>query len=556
MIKLTFCLSALLSFASLIKTTNAQAETFLRGPDKSDPKQVVLTYPAHKVASMIKNKEISCVELMQLVLDRISIINPDLNAVVAFNEAAMDEAEAADEMIASGAEVGPLHGVPITIKDLIDTKGIVTTLGTVGYKDRVPETDAIVVRVLKNAGAIIVGKTNTAELGASWRRTRNPVYGTTKNPYRFLTTTAGSSGGSAAIVSSCGSYFDIASDLGGSIRMPSAFCGLVGLKPTAGLVSEVGFHNTGIDPDEINKRMNSLGPIARHVDDIDIIWEAMVADPSAITNVDYVYTDYRSVDLSTLKIGYHYENAIGNMPIESVIEAVNNGIRSLQGLVSVINKEQPETTFTGRELYFDVFSINGGDNLVAQLNSVGTPLSMASDYVQSAIGFFNGRRLTPIEARLLENKITRFKEEYTEYFSDYDILLSPVFGDSYPNEWQLNVVQFDANLYCLDHNLTGFPVVTIPTGVDSFGLPVGVQIVARPYEEHVALAIAKVIETKLGGWQPSGIRIVNKPDTFEIWRLGGRAVRRSSTLGGEWQSTVINPYKIDDSVEVQFFMME
>jgi amidase len=465
----------------------------------------------------------------------------------------MDEAAAADAEIELNAELGPLHGLPVTIKDLFDTRGLTTTLGTIGLANNIPDSDAAVVEVLKQAGAIIVGKTNTAELGWSWRRTRNLVHGTTYNPYHRPRTTAGSSGGSAAAVTSCMSFMDIASDTGGSIRMPASFCGLIGLKPTAGLISEAGFMNTGRRRENPIVHMNSVGPLARFVDDVDLAFRVLVSSPSGITDASYSYVNYNTVDLSSLKVGYHYQNAVGNMPVSEVVDTVNNALTCLDGSVRSLTRERPSTSLTARSIYTDIFSINGADAMIEILDAAGTPQSMATDYARSAISFFNGRRLSPILARLIPGRVETFVSEFEQYFERYDVLISPVFGNPVPNESNLPVVEFDNNLYCQDHNLTGYPVVAVPAGVDPNGLPIGVQIVARPYEEHVA--VAKQIELKLGGWSAAGVRIVKKPKTIELWRLGAGTAFSAEDLSGEWSISLANPYTIPRETSSMFFYM-
>ena len=176
---------------------------------------------AKAIAQAIRAREVSSVEVVQTHLDRIAEVNPSLNAVVCLcAERALDEARRADTALAHGDATGPLHGVPMTLKDSLDTEGVVTTGGTTGRRDFVPERDATVTARLRNAGAILLGKTNTPEL--TWSgETTNDIYGRTNNPFDLERTPGGSSGGAAAIVSACGSPFDIGSDTGGSIRAPT-----------------------------------------------------------------------------------------------------------------------------------------------------------------------------------------------------------------------------------------------------------------------------------------------------------------------------------------------
>ena len=221
----------------------------------------------------------SAVEIAEAHLRRIDEVNPKLNAVVQLaSERAMDEARAADAALARGESLGPLHGVPITIKDSHDTEGIVSTGGTMGRKDFVPEADATAVARMRAAGAIVLGKTNTPELTLSFE-TNNLVYGQTNNPYDVGRTPGGSSGGAGAIIAAGGSAMDLGTDTGGSIRVPSAFCGLAGLKPTSGRVPRTGhivpWGLGGLDS------LTTIGPMARFVEDL---WLAfpIIAGPDGI----------------------------------------------------------------------------------------------------------------------------------------------------------------------------------------------------------------------------------------------------------------------------------
>ena len=192
------------------------------------------------IAEAIREKEVSAVEVVQAHLDRIDEVNERLNAVVHLcAERALDEAREADAALARGESKGPLHGVPMTLKDSLDTEGVVTTGGTTGRRDFVPDQDATVTARLRAAGAVLLGKTNTPELTMAGE-TDNLVYGRTNNPFNLERIPGGSSGGAAAIVCAGGSPFDIGSDTGGSVRMPSHFCGIAGIKPNSGRVPRTG----------------------------------------------------------------------------------------------------------------------------------------------------------------------------------------------------------------------------------------------------------------------------------------------------------------------------
>ena len=217
-------------------------------------------------------------EVVQACLDRIDQVNPQLNAVVQLAATrALEEAREADEALARGESNGPLHGVPMTIKDSLDTAGLISTGGTKGRESFIPQQDATVVRRLREAGAILLGKTNTPEFTLSFE-TNNLIYGRTNNPYDTSRTPGGSSGGAAAIVAAAGAPFDIGSDFGGSIRLPSHLCGIAGLKPSSGRVPRTGH----IYPfGGVQDSFQQIGPLARYVEDLALILP-LIAGPDFI----------------------------------------------------------------------------------------------------------------------------------------------------------------------------------------------------------------------------------------------------------------------------------
>ena len=219
-----------------------------------------------EITRAIREREVSATEVLEAHLARIDEVNPTLNAVVQLcADRARDEAAEADAAIARGDELGPLHGAPITLKDSHDTEGVITTGGTLGRKEFVPESDSTVTARLRAAGAILMGKTNTPELTLSGE-TDNLIYGQTRNPFNPERTPGGSSGGAGAIVSSGGSPLDLGSDTGGSIRLPSHFSGICGIKPTAGRVPRTG-HIVPWGMGALDA-WTTIGPMCRYVEDL------------------------------------------------------------------------------------------------------------------------------------------------------------------------------------------------------------------------------------------------------------------------------------------------
>src|SRR5215216_4757954 len=231
---------------------------------------VALFQSATNAARTVSRKEISSRELTEILLTRIDGVNPALNAIVELRrEAALQEAAAADETIARGGDVGPLHGVPMTIKDSFNVAGLHTTWGNPAFKDFVADSDATIVRRLRQAGAIIVGKTNVAFMLGDFGQTANELYGLTNNPWDTTRTPGGSSGGSAAALSAGMTFLEYGSDLVGSIRIPASFCGVYGLKPSVGIVPLTGFQPPGPPAGSSDMMyMSAVGPLGRSAHDL------------------------------------------------------------------------------------------------------------------------------------------------------------------------------------------------------------------------------------------------------------------------------------------------
>jgi amidase len=239
---------------------------------------------AAEAASLIRRKETSSRELTEVVLARIDAVNPRLNAVVELHDGAVRAATAADEATARGSAVGPLHGVPMTIKDCFSVAGMHNTWGNPAFKDYVADSDATVVRRLKDAGAIIVGKTNVPFMLADFGQTANDVYGVTSNPWDPARTPGGSSGGAAAALSAGMTFLEFGSDLVGSIRIPASFCGVYGLRPSVEIVPLAGFQPPGPPAGPSDMRyMTSAGPLARSAGDLRVALQVTAGpeDPTA-----------------------------------------------------------------------------------------------------------------------------------------------------------------------------------------------------------------------------------------------------------------------------------
>ena len=453
--------------------------------------------PAGRLAERIRTGEISSVEAVEACLARIEAVNGRLNAVVAFAGDALDRARAADARRVRGELDGPLHGVPFTIKDSNDTAGLVTTAGTIGWRDRVPDRDGTVVARLKAAGAILLGKTNTPEF--TWSdETDNDVYGRTSNPYDLERTPGGSSGGSAAIVAAGGSPFDIGSDTGDSIRQPAHVCGIAGLKPTQGRVPRTG-HWPGFEG--IVAGLTQLGPLARRVDDLALLLP-IIAGPDGIDPhvVPAPLDDPASVDVDRLRVVAFTDNGV-RPPTPETAAAVETAAAALAATGAEVAWEVPPGMAEAWDAWSDVIRSDGHAWLQRLITAAGTP----------GMGSYDTRGWVTIEAPVGADELTarlergdRIRSRLLRWFQRADLIVCPVMPQPAVRHGESNADWF-GDTYSDVHNLTGWPAAVVRAGTSDEGLPIGVQLVARPWREDVTLAAAKVVEAATGGWSPPPI---------------------------------------------------
>ena len=445
-------------------------------------------------AAAIKQKSVSAEEVVRAHLDRIEAANPKLNAVVQLRaEAALEEARAADASLARGDCRGPLHGVPMTLKDSIDTAGVITTAGTKGRSRFVPDRDATVVTRLRRAGAILLGKTNTPELTLG-AETDNLVYGRTNNPYDVERIPGGSSGGAAAIVAACGSAFDLGSDTGGSIRQPAHYCGIVGLKPTTGRVPATG-HIISYDLGPLNP-LTQIGPLARCVEDISLILPIIAGpdwrDPNV---VPMPLGDADAVELSGLRGAVCTDNGIVS-PAAAIGQAVRDAGAALTERGVRLVEAWPDEAAVSTRMWQSLLDADGGAWIQRLLDACGT------DEVHPTLKsrFFGGEAIAAAEHVQLLGQWDRLRAAMLSFLADYDFILCP--ANAFPASPHGEVfAKGDGYTYTRIFNLTGWPAVVVRGGTSEEGLPIGVQIAARPWREDVALAVAACLEQALGGWQ-------------------------------------------------------
>ena len=444
---------------------------------------------ATELARVIREKEISSLEVVKACLARIEAVNPMINAVVQLRaDAALKEAREADRALAHGQLNGPLHGVPMTIKDSFETAGLLTTAGTEGLKAYVPGQDATTVSRLRAAGAILVGKTNTPEITLDLE-TVNFVYGRTNNPYDPTRSPGGSSGGAAAIVAAGGSPFDIGSDTGGSIRIPSHFCGIAGIKPTAGRVPRTGhipFLESGAA-----EAFTQVGPMSRYVEDLGLILSIVAGvdwrDPAV---VPMSQMDTEAANLQTLRVAYYTENG-SRPPTAETIQTVGAAVAVLADMGASIHEDRPPDIELSAGLWTGLFSADGGAWVKNLLEKLGTKdMHPSLEWTQT------GKDLSTSEYAPLITGWNTFRSSSLNFLKNYDVIICPVHAvpaTPHGKPAPLN--------YTFAYNLLGWPVVVVRCGSSPEGLPIGVQVVARPWREDMALAVALQLEKTLGGWQ-------------------------------------------------------
>lgn len=457
----------------------------------------ILRSSASRIARAIREREVSSEEVVAAFLARIEAVNGRLNAVVALRpEAALEEAREADRRLARGEAPGPLHGVPITVKDSFDTAGVVTTGGTEGLAGHVPEADATAVRRLREAGAVLLGKTNISELTFAYE-SDNRVYGRTVHPMDPDRTPGGSSGGATAILAAGGSPLDIGSDTGGSIRVPSHFCGTAGLKPTSGRVPRTGhlisYHGAF-------ESLTTIGPLARRVEDLALVVRLLAGpdgrDPYI---VPAPLGDPERVDPGALRVAVYADNGI--MAADADTEAaVHRAADALASAGARIAEDRPPVE-ESMDLLYALFGADGGASVLAFLEALGTEepslllqqlLDRLEERAISTAGFFG--------------QVARwddFRSSMLGWLERYDAVLCPTCAFPAPPHGTTNDDdRLPGFTYASAYNLTGWPVTVVRAGTSAEGLPIGVQIVAPPWREDICLAAAARIEAELGGWTP------------------------------------------------------
>ena len=459
------------------------------------------TLSAAEQAARIREGLVTSESLVAHYLARIDAINPRVNALVALAEDALDRAREADAAVAEGQPLGPLHGVPMTIKDCFDTAGVVSTWGTMGRKDFVPTTDATVVARLKAAGAILLGKTNTPEFTLLFE-TYNRIHGFTNNPYDLGRSPGGSSGGAAAAIAAGLTTFDIGTDYGGSIRVPSHACGTAGIKPTSGSVPRTGLC---LPPGMLTDSISHVGPMARTVADLELILGVIRGQDGTDTRIQPVsLPPSTGVELAGLKCAVMIDTGIASPDAETVavVEAAEAALEQA-GLATQRDRLDgiEETTALGGGFW----AVGAHAAVKALLDEAGTAVS---DYGNSWFRQFAEQPgADAVSAAALAGQLRRFetyRRRMLQHMARYDVLISPVNAHPAPLHPAPGDSPFpttDAS-YTEAYDLTGWPAGVVRGGTSSDGIPIGVQVVANPWREDIVLAVMKHLETSFPAFPP------------------------------------------------------
>lgn len=464
-----------------------------------------------QASQMLQNKEASAKELIEAFINRTNETEGKIDALNEFcAEDALRQAKAADQSISCGGKA-PLLGIPGVIKDNICTKGVKTTCASKILHNFIPPYDATVVEKLNANGYVLLGKSNMDEFGMG-SSTENSAFKKTKNPYHLQTIPGGSSGGSAASVAAGQCLFALGSDTGGSIRQPASYCGVVGLKPTYGVVSRFGLVAFASSLDQI-------GPIAKTVEDVAIVLNAISGhDAKDSTSVAMQYPDYTKGledGAKGLKIGVPKEY-FGEGIHEEVKEAVQNAMKAYEKMGAIVEESTLPTFDYALSAYYIISSAEAASNLSrydgvkygyratgykdivdlyfkTRSEGFGAEVKrriMLGNYVLSS-GYYDAYYLKALKVRTL------IKQDFDRLFEKYDVILSPTtpapafrLGEkSDPMQMYLT------DIYTVPVNIAGLPGISLPCAFSRDGLPIGLQLLAKPFGEPTLLRAAKAFET-------------------------------------------------------------
>jgi Asp-tRNA(Asn)/Glu-tRNA(Gln) amidotransferase A subunit family amidase len=463
----------------------------------------LLFLPAVSMAEQIRKKKISPVEVLGAHLAQIEKLNPRLNAFVQIDaERARKAAHDAEAAVMQGKPLGPLHGVPISIKSSVEVAGMLCEAGTRLRAGFVATQDAPVVTRLKNAGAIVLGVTNTPELLMAWE-TDNLLYGRANSPWDLERTPGGSSGGEAAAIAAGMSAGGVGSDGGGSIRVPAHFSGICGLKPTPGRIPVTGHFPASAGPFAL---IGVVGPMARSVADLKVLFEVMQGTDIGDTCAAPVPVRWPSKkEARKLRIAYFEDD--GRTPVTPETRAaVGTAAEALRSEGFQVDRFRPDGLEEARRLWHKFFVVAGGMLLRPMFKEGDADLSpILKQFLEWAAAEPAHTGRTLLDAWIQRDLL---RARFFAQMQQYPILLCPAAAvpafRHRERSWQVDgktVHYLDAWSYTEFFNLLGNPAAVVPVGSSSGGLPIGVQIVGRPWEEEQVLAVAAALEHQCAAWR-------------------------------------------------------
>ncbi|WP_062434483.1 amidase [Herbidospora daliensis] len=450
---------------------------------------------ASETSALLRAREISAAEVTQAHLDRIEAVNPQVNAIVTVTaERALDRARELD----AGEWQGPLHGLPVAHKDLVSTKGVRTTFGSALFADHVPTVDDLIVRRVRDAGGVMIGKTNTPEFGTG-SHTVNEVFGATRNPYDLSRSAGGSSGGAAAALAAGMTALADGSDMGGSLRNPASFCNIVGLRPTPGRVpsksTTAAWFTLGVS-----------GPMARTVQDLALFLTAIAGpdpgSPLSIREDASVFGGPLSRDVAGLRIAF--SPSLGGLPVDPETAAVTATAATVfDDLGATV--EHADLNLTGADEAFRTYRAWWYAASYGDLEGVGENVRWNVE---------RGREVSGEDLARAEKLRSRLWHRVNGFFGTWDYLIAPV-SQVPPFPVEDPYVRFVDGLQMPDYlawmrscyliSVLGVPALSVPCGFTSTGLPVGVQIIGRPWDDLGVLRVGHAFEraTTAGAVRPS-----------------------------------------------------
>lgn len=469
--------------------------------------------PLTRLATLVRDRSVSPLDLVKLHLDRVARLNPRLNAFVTVDrEGALAAARRVEQGLAEGAPGGPLCGVPITIKSSIDVAGLRTESGSRPRADPVAGSDAPLVERLRRSGVVILGNTNAPELLMAYE-TDNLLHGRTNNPWDLDRTAGGSSGGESAAIAAGLSAGGFGSDGGGSVRVPAHFTGICALKPTPGRVPATGHFPPGVGPFAL---IGVVGPMARTVEDVALLAEAVAGpDPGDAASAPVPWRRPAPAEIQAMTIGYFEDD--GTTPVTPETRtAVRAAVAAAKRAGFATRPFRPTGLERARDLWWVMFGLAGGFVIRP---TVSQSEQQTSPILREFLGIVNEE--PPLSAgRLMDAWIGRdeLRLALAAEMRDVAAFICPTCSIAAfrhgEREWTIesSTVRYlrrpDIFTYTQWFNLLGNPALAMPAGQSAEGLPIGVQVVGRPYEDELVLAIGAAIERELGGYRPPPLAIL------------------------------------------------